>query len=145
MPIQLTDKLRLPNSYVDDVMSVETFSELLSMDVSSRFTGLTVTVQNFIGKKPADFWLVGGFTKKYWRLKNLPTVDSLDDLDVLDFQYVDPGFEVYLSDGTIYQLLKPVGGDPRWEKSVTEKDMEDAMMDANEALYWQIGLEGIED
>ena len=145
MSILLTDKVRLPNSYADEVMSVESFGELLSMDVSMRFTGLTVTVKNYIGRKPADFWLVGGFTKKYWRLKSLPTVDSLDDLAVVDLTYVDPGFEVSLSDGTIYQLLKPIGGDPRWEKSVTQTDLEDAMSDANESMYWEFELDPLDE
>ena len=68
MAIDLTEKLRYSNGYVDNSMSVETYSDLMNVPMSTRFVGLTVTVLNLYNDIPADFWLVGGTNKKYWRL-----------------------------------------------------------------------------
>ena len=116
----LTQKLNYPKGYVDEVMSVETFADLLNVPNGNRFIGLTVTVLNLYNGFPADFWLVGGTAKKNWKLKNLPQVDSKNDLNEIKelcvfsnsqgtFNLIDNGFIASTKDGKSYTFNGDAG------------------------------------
>lgn len=112
----INDKLHFKYGYVDEIMSVETFNDLMSLDTSHKFAGLTVTVLDVFGTDediPADFWLVGGTTKFKWQLKHIGTLDSFEQLEELaniciassstkSVSLIPVGFEATLSTGDTY-------------------------------------------
>jgi len=114
----ITDKLHFKYGYVDDIMSVETFNDLMSLNSSHKFAGLTVTVLDIFGTDediPADFWLVGGETKYDWQLKHVGTLDEVAQLDLLasicvassstkSVSLIPVGFEATLSNGDTYMF-----------------------------------------
>ena len=120
----LTQQLNYPKGYVDAVMSVETFADLMNVPNGSRFAGLTVTVLNLYNGNPGDFWLVGGTGKKNWRLKSLPQVASKSDLEAIksicvfsntqgDFSLIDDGFIASTKDEKTY-VFKTIDGQTEW-------------------------------
>lgn len=116
MAIQLTDNLKIVGGYVDKLMTVETLSELSGLTTSDRFTGLTVTVKNFIGKIPADFWLTGGKTSKYWKLKNIQPLTDIELLKDIPETYFADGFPIYLTNGERYVFGSDSEGKKGWHK-----------------------------
>ena len=128
MAIDLTEKLRYSNGYVDNSVSVDTFNDLMNVPMSNRFVGVTVTVLNFYNGIPADFWLVIGTNKKYWRLKGLPQVESLSDLNAIkdlcvftnsqgNVSLIESGFIAATKDGKTY-IFKEENGENYWEEKI---------------------------
>lgn len=110
---QILEQAYFSKGYVDASMSVETFEDLLNISSSMKFIGLTVTVKNLIGTVPGDFWLVNSTTKSSWRLKDIPNLNSKEELDQLSeicvastaggaTHLIPIGFEAGLTDGTRY-------------------------------------------
>jgi len=77
----ITERLKFTGNYVDRLMSVDTMADLLSLNPSDNFNGQTVTVLKLYNRIPGDFWLVNGTASRYWRLKELPQVASIDILN----------------------------------------------------------------
>lgn len=119
--------------YVDDVQLVKTVDELKekfsSFDL--RFTGLTVTVQNFIDKIPADFWLTDGMSQKNWKLKSIQPLPSFETLASIPSEFLTEGFVVNIKDGTSYSFVGDATEEKdRWQQLPTQDSIDATIDDA---------------
>lgn len=119
--------------YVDDVQLVKTIDELKEKFSSNnlRFTGLTVTVQNFIDKIPADFWLTEGKFQKNWKLKTIQPLPSFETLASIPSEFLTEGFVVNIKDGTSYKFVGDATEEKdRWQQLPTQDSIDATIDDA---------------
>lgn len=133
MAEQITDKIFVSKGYVDDSMSIDTIESLLSLPRGRKFVGLTITVLKAIttenGSIPADFWL--SESTGNWELKSIPSLDKIEDIDVIPSDLIPIGFEVRLKNGNKYNF-KGVDEENKyiWEASVSRKEFDETIADA---------------
>ena len=133
MAEQITDKIFVSKGYVDDSMSIDTIESLLSLPRGRKFVGLTITVLNAIitenGSIPADFWL--SETTGNWGLKSIPSLDKIEDIDVIPSDLIPVGFEVRLKNGDKYNF-EGVDDENRyiWGASISRKEFDETIADA---------------
>ena len=109
MAEQLTDRIIYPGSYVDDIMSVDTFVDLSTLPLGQKFVGLTVTVKKGVTTQngdfvPVDVWL--SESKNGWVVKAIAPIDNLDCLNAIPKEYMHIGFKAILKNGENYTLSK---------------------------------------
>ena len=68
--------------YVDSMMTVESYSDLADISPTNRFVGLTVTVLNTATRLPIVYWLFGGTTNIFWKVKTAH-LKKYDDLNTI--------------------------------------------------------------
>ena len=96
-----------------------------------RFTGLTVTVQNFIDKIPADLWLTGGKSQKSWKLKTIQPLPSFESLASIPSEFLTEGFVVNIKDGTSYRFVGDATEEKdRWQQLPTQDSIDATIDDA---------------
>ena len=113
--------------YVDDVQLVKTIDELKEKFSNNdlRFTGLTVTVQNFINRIPADFWLTEGKFQKNWKLKTIQPLPSFETLASIPSEFLTEGFVVNIKDGTSYRFVGDSTEEKdRWQQLPTQDSID---------------------
>lgn len=113
--------------YVDDVQLVKTIDELKEKFSNNdlRFTGLTVTVQNFINRIPADFWLTDGKFQKNWKLKTIQPLPSFETLASIPSEFLTEGFVVNIKDGTSYRFVGDSTEEKdRWQQLPTQESID---------------------
>lgn len=113
--------------YVDDVQLVKTIDELKEKFSNNdlRFTGLTVTVQNFINRIPADFWLTEGKFQKNWKLKTIQPLPSFEILASIPSEFLTEGFVVNIKDGTSYRFVGDSTEEKdRWQQLPTQDSID---------------------
>ena len=121
MAEQLTDKIIYPGGYVDDIMSVDTFEDLLALPRGQKFVGLTVTVKKGVTTQngdfvPVDVWL--SESRNGWVVKTIAPVDNLDCLNVIPKEYMYIGFKAILKNGEKYTLSEITEEQYSWEKEL---------------------------
>ena len=119
--------------YVDDVQLVKTIDELKEKFSNNdlRFTGLTVTVQNFINRIPADFWLTEGKFQKNWKLKTIQPLPSFETLASIPSEFLTEGFVVNIKDGTSYRFVGDSTEEKdRWQQLPTQDSIDATIDDA---------------
>ena len=121
MAEQLTDKIIYPGGYVDDIMSVDTFEDLLALPRGQKFVGLTVTVKKGVTAQngdfvPVDVWL--SESRNGWVVKTIAPVDNLDCLNVIPKEYMYIGFKAILKNGEKYTLSEITEEQYSWEKEL---------------------------
>jgi hypothetical protein len=132
MAEQITDKIFVSKGYIDDSMSIDTIESLLSLPRGRKFVGLTITVLKAIttenGSIPADFWLSENTGN--WELKSIPSLDKIEDIDVIPSDLIPIGFEVRLKNGNKYNF-KGVDEENKyiWEASVSRKEFDETIAD----------------
>jgi hypothetical protein len=138
MAQQLTDNLFFRGGYVDEVMSVETFSDLSSLSAAKKFIGLTVTVKNALtsdaGKSiPVNVWLSEGRGNTNWVIKDIPPIDNLLQLNVIPEGFLPIGFRVILKNGKSF-IYKGVDDDSQkqWEAEIGQEEFDKTVADAVE-------------
>lgn len=70
---------------------VETVQELAGIPMQYRYVGLTITVLNsvyddddeLVSQSPVDYWLVGGITNAFWKVKKSNIVPTKSDLNAI--------------------------------------------------------------
>lgn len=127
MAQNIGDKYVFYGGYVDDVQLVKTINELKEkFSVSDlRFTGLTVTVQNFINSIPADFWLTEGKFQKNWKLKTIQPLPSFETLASIPSEFLTEGFVVNIKDGTSYRFVGDSTEEKdRWQQLPTQDSID---------------------
>ena len=133
MAQNIGDKYVFYGGYVDDVQLVKTINELKEkFSVSDlRFTGLTVTVQNFINSIPADFWLTEGKFQKNWKLKTIQPLPSFETLASIPSEFLTEGFVVNIKDGTSYRFVGDSTEEKdRWQQLPTQDSIDATIDDA---------------
>lgn len=113
--------------YVDNVQLVKTIDELKEKFSNNdlRFTGLTVTVQNFINRIPADFWLTEGKFQKNWKLKTIQPLPSFETLASIPSEFLTEGFVVNIKDGTSYRFVGDSTEEKdRWQQLPTQDSID---------------------
>lgn len=133
MAQNIGDKYVFYGGYVDDVQLVKTINELKEkFSVSDlRFTGLTVTVQNFINSIPADFWLTEGKFQKNWKLKTIQPLPSFETLASIPSEFLTEGFVVNIKDGTSYKFVGDSTEEKdRWQQLPTQDSIDATIDDA---------------
>lgn len=133
MAQNIGDKYFFYGGYVDDVQLVKTINELKEkFSVSDlRFTGLTVTVQNFINSIPADFWLTEGKFQKNWKLKTIQPLPSFETLASIPSEFLTEGFVVNIKDGTSYRFVGDSTEEKdRWQQLPTQDSIDATIDDA---------------
>lgn len=127
MAQNIGDKYVFYGGYVDDIQLVKTIDELKEkFSVSDlRFTGLTVTVQNFINSIPADFWLTEGKFQKNWKLKTIQPLPSFEALASIPSEFLTEGFVVNIKDGTSYRFVGDSTEEKdRWQQLPTQDSID---------------------
>ena len=133
MAEQITDKIFVSKGYVDDSMTIDTIESLLSLPRGRKFVGLTITVLNAIitenGPIPADFWL--SETTGNWGLKSIPSLDKIEDIDVIPSDLIPIGFEVRLKNGNKYNF-EGIDEENKyiWEAAINRKEFDETIADA---------------
>lgn len=133
MAQNIGDKYVFYGGYVDDVQLVKTINELKEkFSVSDLcFTGLTVTVQNFINSIPADFWLTEGKFQKNWKLKTIQPLPSFETLASIPSEFLTEGFVVNIKDGTSYRFVGDSTEEKdRWQQLPTQDSIDATIDDA---------------
>lgn len=133
MAQNIGDKYVFYGGYVDDVQLVKTIDELKEKFATSdlRFTGLTVTVQNFIDSIPADFWLTEGKFQKNWKLKTIQPLPSFETLASIPSEFLTEGFVVNIKDGTSYKFVGDATEEKdRWQQLPTQDSIDATIDDA---------------
>jgi hypothetical protein len=138
MAQQLTDNLFLRGGYVDEVMSVETFSDLSSLSATKKFVGLTVTVKNALtsdaGKSiPVNVWLSEGRGNTNWVIKDIAPIDNLSQLNVIPEGFLPVGFRIALKNGNSF-IYKGVDDESQkqWEAEIRQEEFDKTVADAVE-------------
>ena len=121
MTEQLTDRIIYPGSYVDDIMSVDTFEDLSTLPRGQKFVGLTVTVKKGVTTQngdfvPVDVWL--SESKNGWVVKAIAPIDNLDCLNAIPKEYMHIGFKAVLKNGENYTLSEIAEEQYFWEKEL---------------------------
>ena len=127
MAQNIGDKYVFYGGYVDDVQLVKTIDELKEKFSNNdlRFTGLTVTVQNFINRIPADFWLTEGKFQKNWKLKTIQPLPSFETLASIPSEFLTEGFVVNIKDGTSYRFVGDSTEEKdRWQQLPTQDSID---------------------
>ena len=142
MAEQLTDKIIYPGGYVDDIMSVDTFEDLLALPRGQKFVGLTVTVKKGVTTQngdfvPVDVWL--SESRNGWVVKTIAPVDNLDCLNVIPKEYMYIGFKAILKNGEKYTLSEITEEQYFWEKELGRTEFDSTVVDivdtaVNEAI-----------
>ena len=142
MAEQLTDKIIYPGGYVDDIMSVDTFEDLLALPRGQKFVGLTVTVKKGVTTQngdfvPVDVWL--SESRNGWVVKTIAPVDNLDCLNVIPKEYMYIGFKAILKNGEKYTLSEITEEQYSWEKELGRTEFDSIVVDivdtaVNEAI-----------
>ena len=142
MAEQLTDKIIYPGGYVDDIMSVDTFEDLLALPRGQKFVGLTVTVKKGVTAQngdfvPVDVWL--SESRNGWVVKTIAPVDNLDCLNVIPKEYMYIGFKAILKNGEKYTLSEITEEQYSWEKELGRTEFDSIVVDivdtaVNEAI-----------
>ena len=142
MAEQLTDKIIYPGGYVDDIMSVDTFEDLLALPRGQKFVGLTVTVKKGVTTQngdfvPVDVWL--SESRNGWVVKTIAPVDNLDCLNVIPKEYMYIGFKAILKNGEKYTLSEITEEQYYWEKELGRTEFDSIVVDivdtaVNEAI-----------
>ena len=142
MAEQLTDKIIYPGGYVDDIMSVDTFEDLLALPRGQKFVGLTVTVKKGVTTQngdfvPVDVWL--SESRNGWVVKTIAPVDNLDCLNVIPKEYMYIGFKATLKNGENYSLSEITEEQYSWEKELGRTEFDSTVVDivdtaVNEAI-----------
>ena len=142
MAEQLTDRIIYPGSYVDDIMSIDTFEALSTLPRGQKFVGLTVTVKEGVTTEngdfiPVDVWL--SESKNGWVIKNIAPIDNLDCLNVIPNEYMYIGFKVALKNGENYILSEIAEGQYSWERELSRTEFDSTVADVvdtavNEAI-----------
>ena len=142
MAEQLTDKIIYPGGYVDDIMSVDTFEDLLALPRGQKFVGLTVTVKKGVTTQngdfvPVDVWL--SESRNGWVVKTIAPVDNLDCLNVIPKEYMYIGFKAILKNGEKYTLSEITEEQYFWEKELGRTEFDSIVVDivdtaVNEAI-----------
>ena len=142
MAEQLTDKIIYPGGYVDDIMSVDTFEDLLALPRGQKFVGLTVTVKKGVTTQngdfvPVDVWL--SESRNGWVVKTIAPVDNLDCLNVIPKEYMYIGFKAILKNGEKYTLSEITEEKYFWEKELGRTEFDSIVVDivdtaVNEAI-----------
>ena len=142
MAEQLTDKIIYPGGYVDDIMSVDTFEDLLALPRGQKFVGLTVTVKKGVTTQngdfvPVDVWL--SESRNGWVVKTIAPVDNLDCLNVIPKEYMYIGFKAILKNGEKYTLSEITEEQYSWEKELGRTEFNSIVVDivdtaVNEAI-----------
>ena len=134
MAEQITDKLIYPGGYIDEIMSVESFDNLLELSRGDRFVGLTVTVTNALNSLnsksiPVDVWL--SESKSGWVLKNVPPVDNLDILKTIPANINIPeGFDILLKSGETYKFRGlDEDGNHKWDNEISRDEFDTTISD----------------
>lgn len=133
MAQNISEKYVYYGGYVDDVQLVQTIDELKEKFnlFDLRFTGLTVTVQNFIDKIPADLWLTGGKSQKSWKLKTIQPLPSFESLASIPSEFLTEGFVVNIKDGTSYRFVGDATEEKdRWQQLPTQDSIDATIDDA---------------
>lgn len=138
MAQQLTDNLFFRGGYVDEVMSVDTFSDLSSLSAAKKFVGLTVTVKNALtsdaGKSvPVNVWLSEGRGNTNWIIKDIPPIDNLSQLNVIPEGFLPNGFRVSIKNGESF-IYKGVDDESQkqWEAEIRQEEFDKTVADAVE-------------
>jgi hypothetical protein len=138
MAQQLTDNLFLRGGYVDEVMSVETFSDLSSLSATKKFVGLTVTVKNALtsdaGKSiPVNVWLSEGRGNTNWVIKDIAPIDNLSQLNVIPEGFLPIGFRIALKNGNSF-IYKGIDDESQkqWEAEIRQEEFDKTVADAVE-------------
>ena len=143
MAEQLTDKIIYPGGYVDDIMSVDTFEDLLALPRGQKFVGLTVTVKKGVTTQngdfvPVDVWL--SESRNGWVVKTIAPVDNLDCLNVIPKEYMYIGFKAILKNGEKYTLSEITEEQYSWEKELGRTEFDSIVVDiVNTAVNESIG------
>ena len=142
MAEQLTDRIIYPGSYVDDIMSIDTFEALSTLPRGQKFVGLTVTVKEGVTTEngdfiPVDVWL--SESKNGWVVKTIAPIDNLDCLNVIPNEYMYIGFKVALKNGENYILSEIAEGQYSWERELSRTEFDSTVADmvdtaVNEAI-----------
>ena len=142
MAEQLTDKIIYPGGYVDGIMSVDTFEDLLALPRGQKFVGLTVTVKKGVTTQngdfvPVDVWL--SESRNGWVVKTIAPVDNLDCLNVIPKEYMYIGFKAILKNGEKYTLSEITEEQYSWEKELGRTEFDSIVVDivdtaVNEAI-----------
>ena len=142
MAEQLTDKIIYPGGYVDGIMSVDTFEDLLALPRGQKFVGLTVTVKKGVTTQngdfvPVDVWL--SESRNGWVVKTIAPVDNLDCLNVIPKEYMYIGFKAILKNGEKYTLSEITEEQYFWEKELGRTEFDSIVVDivdtaVNEAI-----------
>ena len=132
MAEQLTDKIIYPGGYVDDIMSVDTFEDLLALPRGQKFVGLTVTVKKGVTTQngdfvPVDVWL--SESRNGWVVKTIAPVDNLDCLNVIPKEYMYIGFKAILKNGEKYTLSEITEEQYFWEKELGRTEFDSIVVD----------------
>ena len=132
MAEQLTDKIIYPGGYVDDIMSVDTFEDLLALPRGQKFVGLTVTVKKGVTTQngdfvPVDVWL--SESRNGWVVKAIAPVDNLDCLNVIPKEYMYIGFKAILKNGEKYTLSEITEEQYSWEKELGRTEFDSIVVD----------------
>ena len=132
MAEQLTDKIIYPGGYVDDIMSVDTFEDLLALPRGQKFVGLTVTVKKGVTAQngdfvPVDVWL--SESRNGWVVKTIAPVDNLDCLNVIPKEYMYIGFKAILKNGEKYTLSEITEEQYSWEKELGRTEFDSIVVD----------------
>ena len=132
MAEQLTDKIIYPGGYVDDIMSVDTFEDLLALPRGQKFVGLTVTVKKGVTTQngdfvPVDVWL--SESRNGWVVKTIAPVDNLDCLNVIPKEYMYIGFKAILKNGEKYTLSEITEEQYSWEKELGRTEFDSIVVD----------------
>jgi hypothetical protein len=138
MAQQLTDNLFFRGGYVDEIMSVDTFSDLSSLSAAKKFVGLTVTVKNALtsdaGKSiPVDVWLSEGRGNTNWVIKDIAPIDNLSQLNVIPEGFLPIGFKIALKNGNSF-IYKGVDDESQkqWEAEIRQEEFDKTVADAVE-------------
>ena len=138
MAQQLTDNLFFRGGYVDEVMSVDTFSDISLLSAAKKFIGLTVTVKNALtsdaGKSvPVNVWLSEGRGNTNWVIKDVPPIDNLSQLNVIPEGFLPIGFRVILKNGKSF-IYKGVDDESQkqWEAEIGQEEFDKTVADAVE-------------
>ena len=142
MAEQLTDRIIYPGSYVDDIMSIDTFEALSTLPRGQKFVGLTVTVKEGVTTEngdfiPVDVWL--SESKNGWVVKTIAPIDNLDCLNVIPNEYMYIGFKVALKNGENYILSEIAEEQYSWERELSRTEFDSTVADVvdtavNEAI-----------
>ena len=134
MAQQLTDKLFYRGGYVDELMTIKTFDELLALTAMKRFVGLTTTVTDSLktsdGKSiPVDLWL--SETRNNWVIKSIPPIDNLSQLDVIPEGFIPKGFKILLKSGEKY-IFQGVDEEntKQWVADISRDEFDETISDA---------------
>ena len=131
MAEQLTDRIIYPGSYVDDIMSVDTFADLSTLPRGQKFVGLTVTVKKGVTTQnvdfvPVDVWL--SESKNGWVVKAIAPIDNLDCLNAIPKEYMHIGLKAVLKNGENYTLSEITEEQYFWEKELGRTEFDSTVV-----------------